>query len=947
MAHTAWNRQLMCAALAVILAMAGQTRAEQAAAVRQTTPEPRKPLTEAMPRAGKATAETIVVLGRLSYWRMHHTLKPPVVDADGRLVPNLRKNAWLDEETSSPPATWKEVDFDDSAWLRTMAPGGCQTPYLACQRLRGKFVVTDPAKVHQLRLTLRYRGGAIVYLNGRELTRDHMAPGEPGEATTALAYPPEAFLDPSGNLLAEEGTYIAPGRRAGTPDAEAARRIASRTRTIQDFAVPSSALREGVNVLAVAIFRAPYAKALLETKEQAGGKNRHNKFDWNTCELEEIRLVASGGDGLVPNAQRPAGFQVWNSDSMAADGSLDYGDPCEPLRCVRVAGACNGVFSGKVVVGSARPISGLKAAAGELKGPAGAIPASAVRIRYGWRWGTEAGFCRSEATRAIRTPYPETPAFFGALADAPPTEIPVDKIHTASLAGAVLPIWITIRVPRDCKPGLYTGGCRIEAEGEKPITVPVELDVADYTLPGPRDQWTWVDLIEMPDTLAVEYGVPLWCEQHWRLIAESFKLISDCGARSLYLSALAQTNLGNAESMIRWIKRDDGRYDWDFSIMDRYLDLAEKHMGPPRVVVLQVWEIYMSTSESVGKRFRPELDDRQKVSRGGPLVTVLDQSTGKVGNLPLPSLADPASKAEWKELIERVRRRLRSRGLEKALMLGMFTDAIPPKEHIQFFHDIAPDLAWVQQGHSRWTQKVYGIAEVGYQATVWGGFRFGDGMSQTNQQAPPVVQSLYGWKEPRLDALFERNLDLDAHPSTRWRYFAETAITGELRGVGRIGADYWKAVKTAGGRRVACAGDRFAAGAWSGGWINLAVCNSLLAPGPDGPLATTRLVAFTEGVQQCEARIAIERALVDERLKARLGPALADRCQKSLDLRLHKMWRTLSNYQLGGPFFFGAGAWRWTPGVAGHRWFLGSGWQDGSKDLFALAGQVQRACSSE
>jgi hypothetical protein len=161
--------------------------------------------------------------------------------------------------------------------------------------------------------------------------------------------------------------------------------------------------------------------------------------------------------------------------------------------------------------------------------------------------------------------------------------------------------------------------------------------------------------------------------------------------------------------------------------------------------------------------------------------------------------------------------------------------------------------------------------------------------------------------------------------------------------VGRIGADCWKAVKTADGRRVARASDRFAAGAWSGGWINLALCNSLLAPGPEGPLATTRLVAFTEGVEECEARITIEQALADQRLRARLGPALAERCQQALDLRLHNMWRTLCNYQLGGPFFFGAGMWRWTPGIPGHRWFVSSRWQDESKDLFWLAGQVQRA----
>jgi len=892
--------------------------------------------------AAAAAPERTVVLGATSYWRMHHTLKPPVVAVGDRIEPVLRKNAWLDGATPPPPANWQAPDFDDSHWLRTMPQGGCQTPYLARQCLRGKFMVTDPAKVQDLRLTLHYRGGAIAYLNGTELTRRHLPAGAIGEATLAEAYPLEAYVKASGDLLAQEGTYIGPGRLAPAPDAEAAQRIASRDRRLEGLAVPASALRHGLNVLAIELIRSPYHKVLLETREQAGGRNRHNRFDWYACQLREVQLTASGSAGLVPNAGRPAGFQVWNSDPLAADGSLDYGDPCKALRPIRLVGARGGSVSGKAVVGSARAIRGLKAAVGDLNGPGGAIAAPAVRVRYGCRWGTEAGFCYGEGRDAIREPYPRRPALFGALADTPPAEVPVGGSGGA-LAGAVVPVWVTAAVPRDGKAGRYQGQLRIEARDEEPAVVAVQLDVADYTLPAPQDHRTWVELIQSPDTLALEYDLPLWSDAHWQKIAESFRLIHDCGARSLYLPAIARTNLGNAESMIRWVRKGENQYEWDFSIMDRYLDLAEKHMGRPKVLVLQVWEVYMSTKESVGKRFSPELEQRQATSKGGPLVTVLDPPTGKTESRPLAPLTEPGSKAIWQELIAQVRQRLRKRGLEKGLMLGMFTDAMPPKEHIQFFHDIAPDLPWVQQGHGRWKQKVYGIAEVGYQATVWGGFRFADGGVQTNQEKPPTVESLYGWKEPRLDALFERNLDLDSYPSTRWRFYAETAITGELRGIGRIGADYWRAIKNEQGRRVAHAHARYTAGAWSGSWINLNLCNSILAPGPDGPLATTRLVALTEGVQECEARICIERALTDESLKARLGPALARRCQEALDLRLLHMWRALSNYQLGGPFFFGASAWRWTPGIPGHRWYLSSGWQGERRKLFDLAGQVQRA----
>ena len=55
------------------------------------------------------------------------------------------------------------------------------------------------------------------------------------------------------------------------------------------------------------------------------------------------------------------------------------------------------------------------------------------------------------------------------------------------------------------------------------------------------------------------------------------------------------------------------------------------------------------------------------------------------------------------------------------------------------------------------------------------------------------------------------------------------------------------------------------------------------------------------------------------------------------------MWRTLSNYQLGGVFFFGAGAWRWTAGSVGQGWYMSSPWQEERAKLFDCAAQVQAA----
>ena len=72
-------------------------------------------------------------------------------------------------------------------------------------------------------------------------------------------------------------------------------------------------------------------------------------------------------------------------------------------------------------------------------------------------------------------------------------------------------------------------------------------------------------------------------------------LIGETGSRVVYVPLICQTNFGNEQSMVRWIKKGRrGTYDYDFSVMDKYLDLAEKNMGKPKIVVFNVWDVYLT-----------------------------------------------------------------------------------------------------------------------------------------------------------------------------------------------------------------------------------------------------------------------------------------------------------------------------------------------------------------
>jgi hypothetical protein len=114
----------------------------------------------------------------------------------------------------------------------------------------------------------------------------------------------------------------------------------------------------------------------------------------------------------------------------------------------------------------------------------------------------------------------------------------------------------------------------------------------------------------------------------------------------------------------------------------------------------------------------------------------------------------------------------------------------------------------------------------------------------------------------------------------------------------------------------------------------------MLAPGRDGAVATHRFEMIREGLQEAEARVFIDRALVEKKITGEL----AKRCQEILDERTRAMLRGAT------PLYISRAAWRdhpvnehaWWSGCseAGYQWFITSGWQDRSKRLYDAAAEV-------
>ena len=70
--------------------------------------------------------------------------------------------------------------------------------------MRGKFAVGDPSRVRGMTLSAEYRGGIVVYLNGREVARGTFPKGKGDMLELAEDYPLDAFVAADVPMLLEE-----------------------------------------------------------------------------------------------------------------------------------------------------------------------------------------------------------------------------------------------------------------------------------------------------------------------------------------------------------------------------------------------------------------------------------------------------------------------------------------------------------------------------------------------------------------------------------------------------------------------------------------------------------------------------------------------------------------------------------------------------------------------
>jgi len=336
-------------------------------------------------------------------------------------------------------------------------------------------------------------------------------------------------------------------------------------------------------------------------------------------------------------------------------------------------------------------------------------------------------------------------------------------------------------------------------------------------------------------------------------------------------------------------------------------------------------------------------------------ITELDEATGKLIEAVGPRWGTPESRAFWKPVVEGLRRVLRKRGVEKSMFFGLGSDLKPDEFVVGDLKAIAPEVPWACHSHFFWewvgsSRDPDKRQKVGYMATVGGVIGV--------FWSPGDRRAFYGWKNRSLLVAFGRDqggtgVAMLQRGYVCYRLFAEGSMTSGrlytvrwgprkdvvsiggmrdfehfagLRGAGRIGADFWPVMRSR--RKAHPVSGRYPETFWGTISLSRYVTQYVLAPGPEGPLRTVRFELMREALQEAEARILIQDALLDEGRRTRLGPDLARRVKELTDRRTRE-FRHVSEF------------YRFTPW--GYKYFLTPAWERRSEELYRAAEAVAMA----
>ncbi len=154
-------------------------------------------------------------------------------------------------------------------------------------------------------------------------------------------------------------------------------------------------------------------------------------------------------------------------------------------------------------------------------------------------------------------------------------------------------VWVEMTIPKNANAGKYK--VKVRAFGSFPFCdeelideQELELTVYPYVLSDKKDRSFYLDLWMQPSNIARKHDVPLWSDKHFAVLKNYIDSLAALGQKSILLivsdspwlgwgcyKGLVDTDNLFEYSMVGITRRCDGSFSYDFSVLQRYIDMCD------------------------------------------------------------------------------------------------------------------------------------------------------------------------------------------------------------------------------------------------------------------------------------------------------------------------------------------------------------------------------------
>lgn len=186
-----------------------------------------------------------------------------------------------------------------------------------------------------------------------------------------------------------------------------------------------------------------------------------------------------------------------------------------------------------------------------------------------------------------------------------------------SAAGVPSVVWVEVNVPADAKAGDYPVKVNLycaEYNSDEALVAceTVSLRVFDYVMPERNKVSFYLDLWQHNSNIARKHDVPLWSDAHFKVMENYVRTLSELGQKSITVIAseipwCGQGCCGEYKyggnlyeySIIEITKEQDGSFVYDYSKMQRYIDLCTSYGISGDIEVIGLVNIWPAKSSGV------------------------------------------------------------------------------------------------------------------------------------------------------------------------------------------------------------------------------------------------------------------------------------------------------------------------------------------------------------